>query len=449
MRIDKPVYCFQINRELHKYLGLQVDTAFHHTFLRAIALATSRPLYAGHAQVIECFYQDQALLSELVELSRLGRFVSLSKYPTAQDFAESRRRMYEWDKKNYPMYFDSDFAMLASFPTQAHGDPDTTDILRKTYTTLYRDGPPPFENSLQYRERKILEAGASTLSKDASGEDGPITAAFFKRSKIVRRNHELSAVISKVLPRQFTDIYCRIFEAITPTGFPQFDYFEEPKSFPYLDWNVLSSLVTKLGLSQLFLDLSRKGTRRFIEFVSHPNFHQFVQSKDNLLFLLSGASNRAAYSLRVRQALVHPVASRETDDPFFAAAALYRASELLCRDDPALKARRSTMPDAQSWKGRYLIMTATDSEDHALRQEFQFRGFSQPTVINAERFSYVDYFRSDVGRVHHVRTSTGSTGASGAMVMGKNAVEKLNPDYVISVGVCFGLREGNKIWGIS
>ena len=38
MRIDKPVYCVQINREIHKYLGIPLNTATHTAFLRTVAL---------------------------------------------------------------------------------------------------------------------------------------------------------------------------------------------------------------------------------------------------------------------------------------------------------------------------------------------------------------------------------------------------------------------------
>src|SRR5260221_8292877 len=105
------------------------------------------------------------------------------------------------------------------------------------------------------------------------------------------------------------------------------------------------------------------------------------------------------------------------------------------------------MTDAQSWKGKYLIMTATDSEDRALRTELAAGGFTRPIVQNAERLSYVEYFRSDIGRVYHVRTSAGSGGASGAFIIGKNAIELLKPEYMISVGVCFGLRKDKQCFG--
>jgi nucleoside phosphorylase len=128
-------------------------------------------------------------------------------------------------------------------------------------------------------------------------------------------------------------------------------------------------------------------------------------------------------------------------DPFCVAAELYEASERLCRASPAAAGRREIMTGARPWRANYLIMTATDTEDRALRAELSARGFTAPIVHNAERLSYVEYFRSDIGRVYHVRTSTGSGGASGATIMGKNAIELLNPEYIISVGVCFGLRE--------
>lgn len=105
MYIDRPVYCSQINREIFKCLGLPIKTEIHRTFLRAVVLSTTRPLYAGHAQVIECFHDDAALVHELRELSEAQIFVALSRYPIISEFLDARRRMYEWDKTAYPMYF--------------------------------------------------------------------------------------------------------------------------------------------------------------------------------------------------------------------------------------------------------------------------------------------------------------------------------------------------------
>ena len=359
-------------------------------------------------------------------------------------------------------------------------------------------------------ERRLLERSADQIRRHVVNEEGAITGAFFRRSPLLQGNSPLDRVLSKVLPFQFTAIYSDVFAAVTPTGFPQFSFFEGEQSFPYLEFDVVFSLLAKLGMTAIIFDHSEDGTRQFLDFRSHRNFHEFVRSKDNLLYLLDDHPARHAvhaarlqqvpmkldhvcrvgkgarapvvrvtckldcarrahavgcqwWARRAKRAFAHPTNSlrpeRAVDlsahlralqilpveagenDPFVAAAELYRASEHLCRDLPAAQARRQTMTNAHSWIGKYLIMTATDNEDQALRTEFAARGFTRPIVQNADRLSYVEYFRSDIGRVYHVRTSAGSGGASGAFIMGKNAIELLKPEYVISVGVCFGLRE--------
>ena len=105
------------------------------------------------------------------------------------------------------------------------------------------------------------------------------------------------------------------------------------------------------------------------------------------------------------------------------------------------------MPDALTWKGQYLIVTATDVEDQVLHKLLDERSFSAPVIVSEERFSYVERFRSDVGRIFHLRTSAGSGGASGSYIMGKNAIECLKPKYVISVGICFGLQQKRQALG--
>lgn len=205
-----------------------------------------------------------------------------------------------------------------------------------------------------------------------------------------------------------------MFEGYAPTGFPGLSAFEDTRSFPYLDFNVMSSLLTKLGLWRLLAEDNPEGFRRFLQFRLHPNFPEFVRAKDRLLYALASA-----------------------------AIEIYKASEQLVKTT----AGGIAMPDALTWKGQHLIVTATDLEDRVLQKVLDVRGFSAPVVVHDERFSYIERFRADVGRVFHLRTSAGSGDASGAFIMGKNAIDRLNPKYVISAGICFGLQESKQRLG--
>lgn len=146
MLIDKPVYCFQINREIFKALGLPITVNAHRPFLRAALLSTTRPLYAGYAQVVECFYDHPAFVQEIRELAEAQIFVALSRHQILSEFLDARRRMYEWDKRAYPMYFEGGLTPFRDFPTAATGDPSTTSLLRATFSTLYQGTAPKFEN---------------------------------------------------------------------------------------------------------------------------------------------------------------------------------------------------------------------------------------------------------------------------------------------------------------
>lgn len=438
MHIDKPIYCFQINREIFKALELPVTVDVHRPFLRSVVLSTTRPLYAGHAQVVECFHDYPAFVQEIRELAEAQIFVALSRHQILSEFLGARRKMYEWDKDAYPMYFEGDLAVFKDFPTTGVGDPPTTTLLRAIYSTLYQGAAPKFENKLSLEQRTVLQDAAKGIRTFVSSEEGALTPAFFRR--MPKLEPAADQLLSKILPAQFTDIYIDIFEGYTPTGFPHLSAFEDERSFPYLDFVVISSLLTKLGLWKLLTNDTAEGVTRFLQFRQHSNFSEFVRAKDRLLYVLTHAHggkvpHRASIAAAVRTLPIRELA--EDSDPYQAAIEIYRASEVLAKN----AAGGLVMPDALTWKGQYLIVTATDVEDRILQEALDDRGFSSPVVVNDERFSYIERFRADVGRIFHLRTSAGSGGASGSFIMGKNAIERLKPKYVISVGICFGLQE--------
>lgn len=142
-----------------------MDTQPHRRYLRASLLSTVQPHYASHAQIIECFHGDPAFVAKLKELAKLQLFVSLSRQSSIVEFLEGRRRMYDWDRLSYPMYFTSDLALLRDFPTVSHADPSTTSALRKEYGGLYKNAPPKFENWLDLQERTILQKNAGTIAQ--------------------------------------------------------------------------------------------------------------------------------------------------------------------------------------------------------------------------------------------------------------------------------------------
>jgi len=450
MRIDRPIFCFQINSEIYKHLGIPVQPEQHRRYLRTSILSTQQPHYASHAQIIECFHNAPTLVSELAELTQLQIFTSLSRQSSISEFLDTRRRMYDWDRSAYPMYFESDLSSFRGFPTVSHSDPSTTNALREVYGNLYKNYPPNFENRLDLPERMLLQKSASAINEFVNAEEGALTAAYFRRIPGLPNGPRVQQLLSKILPVQFTGIYQNVFESLTPTGIPHLASFEDTNSFPYVDVNIVFSILVKLGLGALVLDSSLEGTKAFIGYRQHVNFAEFVRAKDMLLYILSRKERKPlmleAHELTaaVRSLPEMALPGNALEDPLAAASQIYRVTERLCATNIAAAMRKSEMPDALGWKGRYLIFTATDVEDSELHSVMKARGFSDPVVEHHDKFTCLTRFRADIGRVFHVRTSAGSGGASGAMIMGNIAIEELKPQFVISLGICFGMDESKQ-----
>ncbi len=413
-----------------------------------LLLSCNQPVYAGHAQVIECYYSDHELLSELNEWARLSRFVSLTKHSSFHDFIESRKQMYSWDRGAYPMYYSTELKVLKEFPTHDVGDPNTTAILRGVYGSLYENQKPTFENLMDLKERRAIEQLAPSIRSLVANESGALTAAFFRREQFpdAALQETVNRTLSRILPYQFTSIYTDIYDAFTGTGFPKCRIYEDAKSFPHLDFEVNLSVFAKLGIESLLIDFNSWPTSKIIRFLTHGDFQEFVAAKSDFLSIVAETKVKGDLALErpkmlaaVRSAPINRIelAGFEIQKLAFE---LRRAAELVCSNDPIANARRIAMAKT-SWGSNYLILTATDVEDEVLREALTARGFSPPTIIHGASLSSVFYFRKDVGKLHHVRTSAGSIGTSGSLLMARNAISELKPKFVISYGICFGLNE--------
>jgi hypothetical protein len=70
----------------------------------------------------------------------LGAVDLVSNYPTAYEFLDARRSMYDHDRPHYPMYFDGHEAAATSFePTQFKGV-SATSALENTLAGWLEDG---------------------------------------------------------------------------------------------------------------------------------------------------------------------------------------------------------------------------------------------------------------------------------------------------------------------
>jgi len=93
---------------------------------------------------------------------------------------------------------------------------------------------------------------------------------------------------------------------------------------------------------------------------------------------------------------------------------------------------------------KVLILTATDVEDKMLWRELHSSGFNvaEPRQLGS---TLSKVFASNGGvQVFNVRSNAGSSGSAGSALTAKDAVDALEPDFVISVGIAFGMDESKQ-----
>jgi len=89
---------------------------------------------------------------------------------------------------------------------------------------------------------------------------------------------------------------------------------------------------------------------------------------------------------------------------------------------------------------RLLIATATDVEDRILKEVFEKE---QMHIIHSDFSgrSSIRYLGLHGGvNVHHVRSSAGGAGPSGAQAVVGEVIQRLRPNMIVSCGICAGLK---------
>jgi nucleoside phosphorylase len=94
-----------------------------------------------------------------------------------------------------------------------------------------------------------------------------------------------------------------------------------------------------------------------------------------------------------------------------------------------------------------LVLTATDSEDDAFIKAVKSAGYTFVEYVGAGESVGAVYASGNTRQIIQVRSSAGSTGTSGSELTSSDAIEKLAPDYVLSVGICFGMKQKDQKLG--
>lgn len=414
------------------------------------------------SQMNEYCHRKLSLTRVLLALAASRILVTTSHVPTIGEFIISRQILYKNVRKRYPMYFE-DTSNVEKFPIRQTNIFSMTHLLRRDILDINRNELTFYAKRARADDIKRFLDNLDPIQKIAFREkDQAITRGiieiFAKESGISKPTLDSSARIFSAL---YIDHYSELNSTITPTGLAGVGYIEDLTYFPNYDVPVLQEVLRHLGWRELnektsglrehvFATYGSSDHRIFVEIINsflHACFAQVsqkVNSKDQKRMAIETVrkviTNLSAH-------IIMEVQQNETKTVDNVVDFYRAASAIICAG--AIEQSKTDRAFREAWEEnippkritRILILTATDIEDDAITDALSNVGYHRDSSLVAGEGYAERFLNGSSKEVIHVRSSVGSLGTSGSELVSQDAIKELNPGFVISVGICFGLKD--------
>lgn len=462
INIEKPIFLHFLNREASSAIGSFLPERDDIATIDVLLLCHSSNLTVNISQMIEYSDDKLNLVQYLSELTTAGILITTSHDTNMEEFIASREKLYHSVSHKYGMYF-RDTSKLLKFTIKQNNNFSMTRLLRQDILDFDPDQFTFTAPRARLQDISKFRKHLKPFQRVAFHEkDQAITRAnfeiFLNQNEVPKNALDSSARIFSAL---YVEHYATNNAAVTPTGLGFIGFVEDYEYFPHYDVPTLSGLLATLGWQELrsahphirqqMIEVYGNGEHRvFVETVNAFICACFEQVKPLLNSPLSGdgamATVRAMIlnlgSILIRQALDETVSKPKNLLDFFA-----HASDTISR-----AARANSTKDRffqEAWennmlvkrKVRVLFLTATDTADDAICDGLQNAGYHNDGTLVAGQGYAEKYVHTPSKEIILVRSSAGSIGSSGSELVSSDAIKELDPDFLIAVGICFGLRD--------
>lgn len=461
---ERSIFLHFLNREAYQACRANPDHAEAAEIIEHLTVFHCSGMAVNISQLLEFAEVNEKLLEEVLELSRHNIIKIISQANSMDQFISSRELLYAHDRDRYPMYFDRGASIAERFRINQTNKVSTTNVLSRQIL----DWDPGRLEGAVYEvldgfDRQALISKADKIKDITISERGKaITRALYKG-----RSNELGLRPSDLdaLARMISGIYIRHYKLsngyATCTGIPNIEYYDDPKNFPLYDVALAGNILKCLGYPNQITCKAEEIREQRIELYRSELHREFVGALGSFIDSLAGMVNAAGLHMNVARESIDNTASASISSSRLGWA---KASDLSVFYEGALQQIRHTaqviarknLQFQQRWNDHMadntnnqtiLLLTATDTEDDQLILQLKEAGIEAAGSQPAGNV-FARKFRSSLPLdIYHVRSSAGSGGSSGSSLVTADAINHLSPDFVISVGICFGLKKNEQTIG--
>jgi nucleoside phosphorylase len=447
-----PIFLDFFNREASRAAGRERSEQLDIKILRTLSIALPHTFSINISQLSEYCSTRPILFQMTAKLIAAGVIDVTTQASTVGDFIASRQTLYSHVPERYPFFFERS-EQLESIRL---GSRNAFDMSTSLSHSLLAYEPDRFDFDLfraHPNDRVAFESGLKALkAKIFFRENLAVTRELLESS---RGGTTLSPVQIEATSRIVSALYMKIYAEkrglATCTGIPDFPYTEVSSSFPSFDYPALSRAIEMLGGFPL---IQHAGVEEIAAFYSQPLHKKFA-------LYLEAFLEASVHSVRSRvnqpgalqslRALLDQFLTKELDHAFlrtpktiaeFAERSVERLlvdGERVAKIDFQFREKwREYVPEQIS--KNIVITTATESEGIALFSALKESGFVWSRFVSTGDGTAQEFSRALTERIVHITTSAGSLGANSAGGVLGPAIRHLGTNFVISAGICFGLK---------
>lgn len=434
--MNKPIYLHVFDRELRTFTKAQLsDKDVCNIVITASLL--SDVIYMSNSNLMESFLEFPQAVSLVYDLEKLSQAKILATSDNPEEFIEKRQRLYHAVKDRYPMYFDVDMIKFPSIPYVLSDS--TTEFLRnrilsKTEEIIpiaIKDKYKEFRTILSSRDENGVTIGILNKHLNFVSPERRYAANLISESYTVRYMNVMGGRLMKNIP-----------------GLVHFDYLSDSNLFYDCYYPVLENVILKflrdenghfhndivyqiatLKLNEyfcLFMELLQQTMDSLYEvFVQREqNFRgeQFVllqwRQIVNKYFVRSFSQIKELNTLLALQTMIRVKSNVEKD---------YNLK---------IEIESKHLPDMKN----VLYVVATPTELKKVTDYYKSKGV-QLNRITEKSHTYWDLGIIRHNHVYLVKCEMGAKKPNASILTINDAINYLNPDYIIMVGIAFALWE--------
>ena len=424
------IYLHIFDRELRTFCDSKMtDKDISEIVLMACLL--SDEVYVPYSNLMESFKDYPYSVQLVIALEREHLCRIIASEGNYESFIYSHQHLYFNVKDRYPMYYGNQANLFPAFPHVPIRD--TTSVLREKISKSLENGVP-----------LVLCDAASNLHRTiADANNGAVTIDNI--SKRVNLNpeqkHEVARLISSSYSKRYLDEICGTYIA----GLPYLNSMDSELGTSTIRYSFYLDVFRHFFFNTWYDPILRmyEPTKMQYELLTVKNDKHKQDFLSLVMQCADAICRHPAYNESDRQRELRSIVSTLTVKPY-PFEEVY--AKLLLKQRVILN-NGVHMDNNENNEKTVLLVVATDLELQVVTQFYKNKGNHLGVWdANGARFCLLGKTGNCI--IHLVRCAMGAHGPMGSIMTIKTAVEGLQPDFMVMVGIAYGIKKEVKMGDI-